>query len=49
MGCTHPAGIVPIYDLDENLIGGRCPVCKRIAYVTDESWWERIARWWRSR
>lgn len=49
MGCVHPAGILPIYDENEEIIGGRCPVCKRAAFVTDETLWERLTRWWRTR
>jgi hypothetical protein len=35
MGCTHPLGLDPIVDEDDQLLGVRCPVCRRVVFKGD--------------
>jgi hypothetical protein len=43
MACSHPFGVDPIHNREGEIIGVRCPACKRVAYKGD-SWWTTIKR-----
>jgi hypothetical protein len=43
VACSHPFGVEAIRNDAGEVVGGRCPACKRVAYKGD-SWWVTVKR-----